>query len=116
MEGTSNNLENKVSLEKYKKLGFFSMTAEDHKNINSTPPDGLLENPDKAQYEIMTKEEISEYLENAFNSIKDPKFIENGYAEIQKEFLLQSIPFLKSVDRLPEKYKDVDILSLGSQF
>ncbi len=117
MEGIANNLENKsnLSLEKYKKFGFFSMTAEDHKNINSTPPNELLENPNKAQYETMTDEEILDYLENAFNCIKDSKFIENGYAKTQKEFLQQSIPFLKSVNRLPEKYKNVNISSLDSQ-
>jgi hypothetical protein len=95
--------------EKSRRFGFFSLTAQDHKDMGSTPSDELLRNQGKAQYEVMTDEEIAAYLDYAVECLTDPVFEKNGVANIQKDFLRTSIPFLKSVNRLPSKFEGYDL-------
>jgi hypothetical protein len=98
--------------QKSRDFEFFSLTAQDHEDIGSTPPDELAKNFGKAQYEVMTDEKITEYLDNALSCVKDPIFIKNGYAKTQKEFFVKSLSFLKSVGRLPQKFNNFNINSL----
>jgi len=95
--------------EKSRRYGFFSLTAQDHEDMNSTPGDELTKNPGKAQYELMSDEEIMSYLDGALEAMNDADLIKNGYAQQQRDFLITSIPFLEGVGRLPEKYKGFDL-------
>lgn len=110
-----NHLDDKLlkAQQKSRDFEFFSLTAQDHEDMASTPPDELLESPGKMQYEVMTDEKISEYLDNALDCTKNPVFIKNGYAKIQKDFFVKSLPFLKSVGCLPEKFNNFDLKSLS---
>ncbi len=98
--------------EKMKKTGWFSFSAQDHHDLKSTPEQILLENPEKMQYEVMTDAEIQEILDNVEIAMQDKKLVENGYVKNLIEDIKVDIPFLKSVGRLPEKYKDFEIASL----
>lgn len=97
---------------KSREFGYFSLTAQDHKDIGSTPPQELLENPEKAQYELMTEEQIIEHLDFALECLYDPICIKNGVAKMKKELFVASLPFLKSVNRLPKKFENFDVGSL----
>jgi len=113
-----NNPEEKQSpydkaVEKFNSLGFFSLTAEDHKAMGSSPDKILKENPGKAAYEVMDQEEISTLIDAAFDSLWDKNSIKNGYSEYCRGFLVTSLPFLKSVGKLPEKFKDFDLKTLS---
>jgi len=114
------NLENQAlsvyekAAKKSKEQGFFSLTIEDHDALGSTPDEELKSNFGKSQYEIMSDEEIEEYLSEAIYTITEnnENLRNNGYIDQQKDFLRASIPFLKSVGRLPEKFKDFDLDSM----
>src|SRR5680860_12273 len=109
-----NNFENSLDInsfdlarKKEKEFGYFSMTAEDHKALGSTPDDILEGSTDKALYELLSDDEIEEYIEGAIQTIKenDENLEKNGYLDIERNFLRVSLPFLKSVNRLPGKFE-----------
>jgi|SRR5680860_508153 len=113
-----NNFENSLGInsfdlarKKEKEFGYFAMTAEDHKALGSTPDDVLKDNAGKALHELLSDDEIEEYIEGAIQTIKenDENLQENGYLDIQRNFLRVSLPFLKSINRLPEKFADFNI-------
>lgn len=93
---------------KMNETGWFSFTAQDHEDLDGTPDAELAVNPGKAQYEIMTDEEIQQILDNVEIAQQDPKLVKNGYVQNLIDAMKVDIPFLKSVGRLPEKYKDFD--------
>lgn len=94
------------------KTGWFSFTAKDHEDLGSTPEDELLMYPEKMQYEIMSDKEIESILDNVEIAKQDPKLVASGYVKILVDGMKVNIPFLKSVGKLPEKYKDFDINTL----
>jgi len=98
--------------QKSRTLGWFALTAQDHRDFHSSPSKDLIENEGKAQYEIMTDKEIEEYLDNALSNMYDPILIKNYYAATQKHFFTAGLPFLESVGRLPEKFKNFNLASL----
>lgn len=99
-------------LQKSRTQGFFSLTAQDHKDMGSTPMDDLKENPDKAQYEVMSEEEIAELLDDAIKCIYNPDLVKSGYSRDQKNFFIIGFHFLKGVGRLPAKFENFDLTSL----
>ncbi len=103
------NFEQPVSREgaasKSMKLGFFSLTAEDHRLLSSTPDDRLKDNPGKALYEVLDDEEIGNYIQGMIDAQYDKALVENGFAQNQLDELAVSIPFLESVGRLPEEFR-----------
>jgi hypothetical protein len=99
-------------LQKFRASGFLSLTAQDHKDMGSTPSKELKENPDKAQYEIMSDEKITKLLDDAIECMSDETLIKSGFAKSQKNFFIVSLPYLKSVGRLPAKFENFDLDSL----
>jgi len=98
------------SKEKNDKFGILSFNAQDHKNMSGSPTPNLLgENYGKALNEVMSEEEIIDLLDEAFEGIND---IDNIYSDRQEDFLKKSLPFLKEVGKLPEKYNNFNIDSL----
>lgn len=100
------------AVEKSNTLGFFALTAEDHKAMGSTPDEILKENPGKAAYEVLTIERIEELLDSALDAMHDKRSIETGYAKASSDFFKCSLPFLRSVGRLPKKFEDFDMSSI----
>jgi hypothetical protein len=102
--------------QKSKNFGWFSLTAEDHANMGNplSRNNELNNNPGKAQYEVMTEQEIERTLDGALENATtaDQSLIDNGNAQLQKDFFIKSLAFLKSVGRLPKKYENFDISSL----
>lgn len=105
--------EQKKKLEKVRekddKYDIFSFTEEDHKIIHSTPPDELIGSNGKSYYEVISDKKIEELLDYTLVRAGDPHLAKNGIAEQQLTFFKKSIPFLKSVGRCPEKYKDMEL-------
>lgn len=95
-----------LARKKSREFGVFSLTAEDHKAMGSTPSEKLADQPNKAEYEVMSDEQIEEALNVMLDFIYDPKMIKNGVAKWQKDEFLVSLPFLKSVGRLPKIFED----------
>lgn len=117
IEGRSAPSKFELATEKFKKYGWFDLTAEDNENIGSSPESRLLENPGKARYELLTDSETEEYLNRALRRIdkagRDAKLFEkNGLLEVEKNFLKTAIPFLRSVNHLPKKFENFDLLAL----
>ncbi len=92
-----------VAGEKQFKYGLLSFTAADHHDISSGAPDILLANPDKAHYELLSDKEIEDWLDSDINTALSSE--PEGYIKSSAEFLKKTIPFLKSVGRLPQKYE-----------
>lgn len=97
------------ALEKSRKFGLFSLTAEDHTYISSTPDERLKRNPGKALYEILSDKEIEDCLNMALNNLNDTNLISSGQSENDLDFIKKSIAFLKSVKRLPKKFETFEI-------
>lgn len=112
LQKTKEQLAFERASKKMSETGWFSFTAQDHEDLSSTPDAELTLNPDKAQYEIMTDEEIQQILDNVQIAQQDPQLVKNGYVQNLIDAMKVDIPFLKSVGRLPEKYKDFDVNSL----
>ncbi len=98
--------------QKMNKTGWFSFTAQDHEDIGSTPDDIMLEHPEKMQYELMSEKEIENILDNVDIAKQDPQLVKNGYAQDLINAAKVDIPFLESVGKLPEKYKNFDMSNL----
>lgn len=95
---------------KFKKFGPLGVTAADHLSVGSTPKEKLVNNPDKTLGELMTDDEIfqwikelqeqiiqyssDEYKNNSFVKSILPKFIED--LRLSKEYL-------KGIGRLPSE-------------
>ena len=107
MEGINLNSEYLKAQKNWKEKGSLGVTAQDHKNIGGTPDDILLENPGKTLGELMTDQEIKDYilatraniLENEKESLKNMK----QYTEDLKEDLEATLKYLESIGRLPEE-------------
>jgi len=71
------------AVQKSKEQGFFSLTAEDHYILGSTPDEELINNSDKSQYEIMSDDEIKNYLSEAVDTINEnnENLRKNGYID-----------------------------------
>ncbi len=102
----------KNAVKKMRTTGFFSFTAQDHEDMGSTPDSILIKYPGKAQYELMSEEEIKAILDNVEIVKKDPQLVKNGYYKILVDAIKVDIPFLKSVGKLPKKYEDFDVSQL----
>lgn len=106
-----------VSAKKFQNLGQLGVTAKDHFNVDSSGPAvELSQNPGKTLGEILTDEELEQkiqklqiFMETSKKRLKDnPK---NDWAKedvkyAKREFSV-TLSYLKSLGRLPEKYKDM---------
>lgn len=84
--------------------GYLGVTAEDHEGIHSTPDEILNENPGKTLGELMSDQEILEYIEGTKKNIEENEGIEKmkRFNEDLKDNLKLTIEYLRSIDRLPE--------------
>ncbi len=72
---------------------------EDHKAIGSTPPQSLLDNPGKTLDELMSDEEISEWIEGNIKAID-----ELSEPEETNSFVKSALPALREELELGKKY------------
>jgi hypothetical protein len=103
---------------KLNELGRLSLTAADHWAIGSTPSDLLESNPGKTQAELMTNEEILDELREWQQAIE--KYSQEEYRSTNlgrsslvylKEDFRTTIPYLRSIGRLPKEFENFDIKS-----
>lgn len=94
-------------------FGPLGVTAEDHKGIGSTPPEILEKNPGKTESELMTDEDIERWLKEKKDELKKfsaKEYLDNTFAQSYlptlKEEIKTTIDFLRSIKRLPEKFRD----------
>ncbi len=115
MEKTPDENKTLLAQKHWKENGWLGVTAEDHTLKGSTPDDILIKNPGKTLGELMSDEEIHEYIaEMQKIIIKDENSdIEHirMLAEMQKENLDSCIRYLKVIGRLTEDFNPGDMLS-----
>ncbi|HRY60368.1 MAG TPA: hypothetical protein P5096_03235 [Patescibacteria group bacterium] len=107
--------------DKIKKFGELGLNIREHHSIYSTPPGDLIrrikckEDEDKTLGELMSDEEILERLDYSikfYNYFKDD-IIDNLPDDVAKDTVMgvrenlpKDIAYLRSIGRLPEKYRD----------
>jgi len=118
MEGLPENQKNNI-LEEMERVGKkrdawgpLSLTKEDHHGMGSTPSDKLEENPGKAEVELMSDEEILEWLNGFKNQIEKfsgdtsgSTFIESYLPQIIKD-QEATLRYLKDIGRLPKEFEE----------
>ncbi|QQG45173.1 MAG: hypothetical protein HYW89_04210 [Candidatus Sungiibacteriota bacterium] len=103
----------KKAAEKFERLGLLGVTAEDHREIKSTPPEELEKNPGKTRAELMSDEEITQWLKKQRDLIeefsqekyKDNSFAQSYLPDLRKKLEL-SIRYLKEIGRLPRNFEE----------
>ena len=101
----------KKAREKYITLGSLAMTAEDHGVMGSTPADKLAANPGKTRAELMSDQEILEYLRKQKRSIEGyptekckGNSVIQSFLTIRARNLKISVEYLRGIGRLPEEF------------
>ena len=88
----------------WEEKGFLGVTEQDYEAIQGTPEDILLENPGKTLGELMSDEEVREYIIETRNNIIENKEIPK-MQELNKDLqknLDVTIVYLSSIGRMPE--------------
>jgi hypothetical protein len=105
----------KKASKKFHEKGPFSMTAQDHKDLGSTPPKILKENPGKTIPDIYPNEKLEQDLQmwlNGWRKYVQPEYMNSAsarsYSRMLSKRILASIRYLRSINRLPEQFKDFD--------
>lgn len=121
--------EEEISRKKFNTLGPLGVTAKDHYNIGSSAPMKLKDNPEKTYAEVLSDEELLEYLQKKETEIQENLAVLkekmkskalfqqiDAWAEsnLRKdvENLNLTINHLKSVGRLPPQYQGFESHSL----
>lgn len=92
---------------KFKTFGPLGVTAADHLGIGSTPKERLVNNPDKTLGELMTDDEISQWINELQEQIsqyssdqyKDNSFVKSILPKLTEDLRL-SKEYLKGIGRL----------------
>lgn len=97
-----------VAVEKFKAHGPLGVTADDHLTIGSTPPKKLEENPDRTLGELMTEEEIVDWikeLEKQIAEFSQEKYKNNSFVKSSLPKLIEDLnlgkKYLTSIGKLP---------------
>lgn len=90
----------------WKEKGYLGVTAKDHEAIGSTPDDILFQNPDKTLGEMMTDEEIREYITGTQKNISENEALPHlkRYNDDLKQNLEATVKYLKSIGKLTEDF------------
>lgn len=105
MEGNNYDIEAlKAAQKSFDEKSFLAVTASDYETINATPDEILTQNPGKTLGELMSDQEILEYIQTTEQNIKSNEGIEKmkDYNEDLKNNLMVTKDYLHSIDRLPE--------------
>lgn len=94
----------KTAQKNWDEKGWLGVTAEDHEGIQSTPDEILIQNPDKTLGELMSDQEILEYIQTTEQNIKSNEGVEKmrELNEDLKNNLMVTKNYLHSIGRLPE--------------
>ena len=105
----------KASKQKFKELGHLGVTAQDHWNIGGSPPILLNRNPEKTLGELLSEEELLDWLDKLveygerakqkLTTNPDDELAQGDLKDFSTRFPL-AIKYLASIGRLPEKYKN----------
>ncbi len=101
----------KIARNKFNAFGPLGVTAEDHKNIGSTPPEILLMNPGKTEFDLMSDEDLLNWLNGKKEELvrfSSKEFSVNvfvqSYLPTLKEEIKATLDFLRLKKRLPEEH------------
>lgn len=115
MENIDNSSETiNEARKKWDENGYLGVTAIDHELIGSTPDELLLNNKGKTLGELMSEDEIVEYISGTLSNIdENEKYILTNpsnkdsiirYNEDLKNNLDLSINYLKKIGKIDEKF------------
>jgi hypothetical protein len=105
LESYQNNSEYVEASNNWNTKGHLGVTAKDHEIIQSTPDQILVENSGKTLGELMSDEEIREYIIETRKNILGNEAFPNmkEYNEELKENLKVTLEYLSGIGRLPEE-------------
>lgn len=96
------------------------VTVDEHKAVGSSPPKLLEDNPGKNLADLMSDEEILQYLEESEEAIgilkKEAPGIGPQWEKVRDRDIIRmkvTLKFLEEIGRLPDKYKDFDVDSIA---
>jgi len=96
---------------RFNAFGPLGVTAEDHRNLGSTPPGILQENPGKTEADLMSDEDLRAWLidkKGALEKFSSKEFGDNTFAQSYlpslREEIRTTLSFLRSIKRLPEEF------------
>ncbi len=101
-----------AAVEKFKAFGPLGVTAADHEAIASTPPDLLKNNPGKTKAELMSEQELADWLDGlqkqrdgfADEKNKNDSFAQSILPKLNND-LKASLEYLRSINKLPEGFE-----------
>lgn len=109
LESYQNTPEYTEAQKKWNEKGFLGVTAKDHEAIYSTPDEILLQNPGKTLAELMSDEEIRDYVLETRRVISENENVVHSNPESWKKYnedlkmnLEVTIRYLQSIGRLPD--------------
>lgn len=103
----------KKSVAKFNEFGSLAVTAQDHRNIGSTPPKEFLRElegkPNPTLVELMTDEEISKWIKGNEETIaqlleadQNSSFVKSALPMLRTELELGK-KYLRSINKLPDE-------------
>jgi hypothetical protein len=97
----------KQAQKNWKENGYLGVTSDDHLGIYSTPNEKLQENPGKTLADLMSDQEILDYISGTKKNILENEGMEKlkEYNTSLKENLETTINYLKKIGRLPEDWE-----------
>ncbi|MDO8576229.1 MAG: hypothetical protein Q7R90_02845 [bacterium] len=103
----------KAAAEKVQRVGKLGITGADWAALGGTVPADLKQNPDKTRAELMTDEQIVEYLSKKQGTIAEFSKEEYRHSTFHKNFLVAergdwnaTINYLRSIGRLPKTFDE----------
>lgn len=106
LEFGNKKINKEQAVKNWEEKGSLGVTAEDHELIGSTPDEILIQNPGKTLGELMSDDEIQEFIEGTKKNIEDNKNHPHmdAFNEDLKKNLITTIKYLKEINRLPKDF------------
>lgn len=99
--------------EKFGEVGPLGVTEEDHRKLGSSPPPELADNPGKTMLDLMSEDELLEWLRTKKATleeyrIKDGDFAQSYYVSLKRN-VIATLTFLRKFERLPKEFEDYTV-------
>lgn len=96
--------------------GYLGLTAQDHTDMGSSPPQEVLNNKGKATGEFLTDKKIEKFLEHTKSLMHDieqrlakkKNYNDEHIFKVTRTNFEGGIRYLQTIGRLPEKYKKME--------
>lgn len=98
--------------EKVQKIGRLNITGEDWAALGGTVPPDLKQNPGKTRADLMSDEQIAQYLQKKWDTIQvflkkdgtENTTFSKSFLDSEREDWQATIAHLRSIDRLPKAF------------